>query len=191
MVIVSVLYFFANSIACSAEFLEIPIPPKGVDAIHQEDIKRDIWAIEQGNSLDIWWKKRIAQLDGELIEQGEVSCLLHQGEKSRGFTYWTSSDGADVGIRLASLLSLAKTSDRLVLEQSYQYCLGKPKDLLEGEHQEIGNVAGKELLLVGNLWQTIEADDYHFEQLNFKQLEKNIKQIIHSNSSELIEASKP
>ena len=106
--------------ACSAEFLNIPIPPNGVQSVHQEDIKRDIWAIENGHTSKTWWKKRVSQLGGEIVMQENFSCLLHEGEKNTGLVYWTSLDKNDLGIRLATILSLAKASHRIDLKLSYR-----------------------------------------------------------------------
>ena len=132
-------------LACSADFLNIPIPPKGARAIHQEDIKRDIWSIERGNTAERWWEKRLDQLDGKMVVQNNSSCLIHEGEEKKGLIYWTSLNENDLGIRLATMLSLAKASNQVHLKFSYRYCLGEPVEIQGWTLIEVDNIAGPSL----------------------------------------------
>lgn len=185
-----VVFFLRLLFACSADFLNIPIPSRGIHSVHQEDLKRDIWAIEQGYSAQIWWEKRISQLEGEMLAQENASCLYHRGENEKGILYWTMQKN-DAGIQVGVLLSLAKASDQISREQSYQYCLGKP-DVREGWIvQEIGNIDGEQLEIRDNIWNARWDKKQSFGQINFERLQQNIQTIIASNSPSLVEASNP
>jgi len=185
-----VVLFLRLLFACSADFLNIPIPSTGIHSVHQEDLKRDIWAIEQGYSAQSWWEKRISQLEGQLVVQDNASCLYHRGEKEKGRLYWVALKN-DIGIQMGVLLSLAKASDRIAREQSYQYCLGKPNVVEGWIAQEIGNIDGEQLEIRDNIWKASEDKKQSFQQINFERLQQNIQTIIASNSPSLAAASNP
>lgn len=179
--------------ACVAQSLKVLIPPKGHASVHQEDIKRDVWAIERGDSPLEWWLRRSSQFGADLVDDDGSSCLSFQGEEERGLLYWIESNGSetkDLGIRLATLLALAKSSDRLKLKRAYQYCFGLPENTEGWELQKIEMIVGQNIRIEDSVWRTSGGQETSFTALNFEDIVKSIQQIIASNSPDIVEASK-
>lgn len=180
-------------LACSTQSLKVPISPKGVASVHQEDIKRDVWAIERGDSPLGWWQKRSSQFGADLIEDDGASCLLFQGEDETGLLYWIEPYGSEnkgIGLRMATLLALAKASDRLELAQAHQYCFGIPEDVEGWTLQKVEMIFGENLSIEDSVWKASGEQGSSFVELNFENIVENIQKIIASNSPELVEASK-
>ncbi|MFH1467925.1 MAG: hypothetical protein ABIO70_26300 [Pseudomonadota bacterium] len=119
---------------CPAERLGVPLPPRGEAAIGQEDVQRDLYLFTPGawNLVDPEeaLPHRFAEVglepafDGD-YGQGGATCGRHDGEAGPALLVIAQTDGPGVSqstLRAASLVSLAKSVDRLETTSSVLFC---------------------------------------------------------------------
>jgi hypothetical protein len=116
-ILLSVLVLWCVT-ACSVETLDIYQPPKGLDSIQQEDIKRAMWRLQQGVDASEWWQARAKQLHLTPIDSQD--CFQHQGRSRTVIEIFTDTDP----LRLAMMASMAKTVDHLDTAVTWQFCIG-------------------------------------------------------------------
>jgi len=110
---------------CPAERLGVPVPPRGVHAIQQEDLQRDVFRLladgplhpRHPDALD-WVEQRLGQMKLEAVSvpvEG-VACALRQGSAKEALLF--VAPHADAGAEAAALpdaalITLAKSTDGL------------------------------------------------------------------------------
>jgi len=110
---------------CPAERLGVPVPPRGVHAIQQEDLQRDVFHLLADGPLHprhpdalAWVEQRLGQMNLEAISvpvEG-VACALRQGSAQQAVLF--VAPHADAGAEAtalpdAALITLAKSTDGL------------------------------------------------------------------------------
>jgi hypothetical protein len=109
---------------CPAEQLGVPLPPRGVVAINQEDLQRDMFhLLEPGSNTRspearAWLAKRFGQMHLEPVEPRieDSVCGLRRGSEDSILTIasFTSTEGARMAaLPDAQLITLAKSIDGL------------------------------------------------------------------------------
>jgi hypothetical protein len=106
---------------CPAEWLGVPIPPRGVEAISQEDIQRDLFALLEAGpghrrnpEAATWVAKRLEQMGLELLDTDNdgLVCGLREGRQA-GVLLLLSEPGpagaSQAALPDAQLISLAKS----------------------------------------------------------------------------------
>ena len=120
------LFVLLGCISCAPETLKIHIPPKGIDSVNQEDLRRAYWALESGADPIEWWSNRAAQFH---LHSSTSGCHEHKvnGEKT-GVVYAQLSP-----IQLTVMASMAKSLDGVETSQSWRFCPGeKPSQNVQG-----------------------------------------------------------
>lgn len=127
VLLISFVLWFAAS--CSVETLDIYQPPKGLDSIQQEDIKRAMWRLQQGVDASDWWETRARQL--HLMPMARQDCFQHPGKGNTLIEVFTDR----APLRLAMMASMAKTLDHLATEATWQFCIGNDQGTFNLQEQ--------------------------------------------------------
>jgi hypothetical protein len=110
---------------CPAEQLGVPLPPRGLAAINQEDIQRDLFRLldpggtQRHADAATWVQQRLAQMGLEHVESADgttVVCALRGGDEPDAVLLMSrpgSSGAAQAALPDAALISLAKSADGL------------------------------------------------------------------------------
>jgi hypothetical protein len=93
--------------ACSVDTLKIYVPPRGIESIHQEDLKRALWNLERGTESMLWWENRASQVN--LRETDIHGCFIHEGRTSDVLTV----------VALATSIEVATVSDIVDVESNF------------------------------------------------------------------------
>lgn len=170
--------------ACSVDVLKIPIPPRGIASVQQEDIRRDVWALESGVALDDWWEKRRHQFQVTEEKTKTQTCLVSPGSQT-GISYWIERKSESVAVDMAVLFSLVKAVEYIDSPRRYRFCLGRPKQQIQ-EQWQISNISGKDLVFSDGVIHSNQNDIGAFVQLDFRQIAENCRKILQQNSPELL-----
>ena len=168
------------TLACSLESLNIVLPPRGIEAVQQEDLRRDIWALEHRNQpIDDWFRNRAKQLNLDVVVSGaSTMCYGRSAQKETGILWWTERDSQYQNSAIAAILSLAKSTDAISSPVGLIYCLGRPPKFgLGWSEQKIENIVGPRVAVSNGVWSSNTAEVVPFVELNFEQLEYNIRHI--------------
>ncbi len=156
--------------ACPAEQLGIQLPKRGVQAISQSDVKRDIWSFSDLSKQEtfILVGERLTSMNLELEEVGSVGqlCASRKGKSQLSF-YVIHTSGIDGAIRIAALISLAKSMS--INSHSLRFCLAST------ENQELGweiqSFSGSALSIdKQNKKISTERQAVKFEDINFRRM---------------------
>ena len=182
-----------SGVHCSTQQLDIPIAPVGFRAIQQEDIKRDIWAVERqdGYSLSDWWDKRQSQFDVIPLENAK-NCVQKKGRNVapiKGF--WIEEDAS--ALELATLIALVKISDGVDLDFDLFFCVGKVKEQNASNiiWSKIEDISGEKVRKEKMTWTSSATRKNHFVDYDFRQVEQNIRQIIREEFPSVAASSNP
>ena len=144
-------------ISCTPDTLKIHVPPKGIDSVNQEDLRRAYWALESGADPSEWWSKRADQFH---LQASTSGCYEYEGiGDKKGIVY------AQVyPMQLTVIASMAKALDGVEASRSWVFCMA------EEPSQDV-------------LGQVIDlADDWgespSFIEVNFTQLAVDIQRSI-------------
>ena len=168
------------ALACSLESLSIVLPPRGIESIQQEDLRRDIWSLEiEEKPIDDWWNNRAKQLHLEPALRGrETTCHGRSTESDTGIVFWTERESVYRNSAIAALLSLAKSTDATSSPVGLMYCVGRPPKFgLGWSEQKIESIAGPNVVEVEGVWTSNTTPELLFVDLNFEHLEQNIRHI--------------
>ncbi len=112
-------------VGCPAERLGVPVPPRGAQAIHQEDLQRDMFHLLEAGPAHrrhpdavAWVTQRLDEMRLEPVEVSVegVVCGLRQG-RTEGVLLVLSQpapfDASRAALPDAALISLAKSTDGL------------------------------------------------------------------------------
>ena len=108
-----------GSLGCDAEHLNIPLPKRGRASIHQEDLKRGLWQIEQGQNPVQWWQKKMATLS---LEQSRDNCVSTDPHLEAMTTIWAKNSENPLQVDVVSLFALAKSADFVQLPNPLEFC---------------------------------------------------------------------
>jgi hypothetical protein len=173
------MFFVFIFIACSVQNLSIQVPPQGIDAIQQEDFRRDIWALQQNQkSIEEWLDIRAEQLNLEPQFKGKTTCFSRIGENDTGVAFWTKNESEYKYIAISVLFSLAKITDTKKNPIGLLYCIGKPPIFSLGWKQvEIADITGTSLKEIDGTWVSSSEGRFNFVDVQFEQLVANTKEI--------------
>jgi|GEM_PF-5154553 len=110
------MLLMAALIGCSVDTLKIYMPPRGIQSIHQEDLKRALWNLERGADSMLWWTNRASQVN--LSATDIHGCFLHEGRTSDVLTIVAVS----TPIEVATLASMGKAVDKVETSHGWQFC---------------------------------------------------------------------
>ena len=112
------LIVFLGCISCAPETLKIHIPPKGIDSVNQEDLRRAYWALDRGADPIEWWSNRAGQFH---LQPSTFGCHEYKiGGDKRGRVYAQVSP-----MQLTVMASMAKALDGIETSQSWMFCIGE------------------------------------------------------------------
>ena len=130
--------------ACKAVDLGIELPPTGIEAINQEDLKRDIYLGKKAKSLKErieWISTRLKDMDLTLMEKEGALCGKRVVD-GVGIRVGVVDDNSDnVVISVAAMMSLAKAFVRS--KQSREFCVLFQKRSFSGVI--LDNISGENL----------------------------------------------
>ena len=119
-----VLMFLGGTlIGCSVDTLKIYTPSRGLESIHQEDLKRALWKLEQGTDPMSWWIHRADQV--HLKSTDIHGCFVHEGNTSDMVTVLA----APTPIQVATLASMGKALDKVETPHGWQFCIQEEDSL--------------------------------------------------------------
>jgi hypothetical protein len=126
-------------VGCPAEQLGVPVPPRGVEAIHQEDLQRDVFAMlgraeahPRHPEAAGWVARRLDEMgltELSTLEGGACAALEGRRDRARLFLSTPAERGAQAAaLRDAALISLAKSTHRLGQPEHTLVFCSIPKD---------------------------------------------------------------
>jgi len=164
--------------ACSVDSLDVYVPPRGVESIQQEDIRRDIWSLELSKKpFTVWILERAEQLNLEMVFVKASTCFSRKMD-TKGLVFWTDETEYYRNVAVPALLSLAKSTDGIENPGGLMYCIGQPPDIvMDWTEIEIADVSGIELTENAGRWSSSSMEQYAFVDLQFERIVSNIKEI--------------
>ena len=152
-------------IACSVDTLRIHVPDRGVDSVHQEDLRRAAWAMQSVEPL-YWFKRRSSSLDlHPTFFSEDTDCYVHADySKEHGVRLYVSEEHISA-VSVAMLASLAKSVKGMGSAHGWQFCVGQPTSFA----QHWTDVSMEK-------W--IQIPQAGFTELHFVALEQALRQVI-------------
>ena len=111
------IFLVGGLIGCSVDTLKIYTPPRGLESIHQEDLKRALWNLERGTDPMWWWINRASQVN--LSATGIHGCFIHEGNTSDVLIVLAMS----TPIQVSTLASMGKAVDKVETTHGWQFCI--------------------------------------------------------------------
>ena len=172
---VSTAWLLLSYFSCKATDLGIELPPVGLVAINQEDLKRDVYLGQKSMSVaekTDWASNRFTDME-LTVSETEYSLCGHKDGSGAQINVGVISDNSDEAIILvSSLISLSKAFVRS--GRSRTFCIYYDRDYFSG--LLLQQVNGTDFYFDGekNLFSTKNPNT---ENVNYRQIEKNIKQL--------------
>ena len=143
------LIVLLGCLSCNPETLKIHIPPKGIDSVNQEDLRRAYWALERGADPIKWWSSRANQFN---LRSSSSGCDESEVDgDNRGIVHAQLTP-----MQLTVIASMAKALDGIETKHSWQFCIGEI---------ESHDVNGKVIFLSENWGESPPFIDVNFTQL--------------------------
>lgn len=171
-------------VSCKAEDLGVVLPRVGLEALSQEDLKRDYYLRSKAKTeqqRNDWISNRLQQMGLE-VEVSENRICGKGGTQKEGIVVSNYDDGSFLGmISSVSLISLAKVFNRS--EQQRQFCAFWVDDGLFGHRLDA---------LVGDSVKYNEQKSIFYSEnnsadpqdLDYRQLEKNLRWVAEELTAE-------
>lgn len=165
-------WFGFSGLGCTAESLQIPLPKRGVASIHQEDLKRGIWALEQGKDAQQWWQEKSETLS---LKKYGNDCIATHPPNAETITVWASPTLDRTSV--ISLFSLAKSTEFVPLSQEFQFCVAAGIHPSWGHPLEIQNFTNGPVTCSDVKCGASEEKHQSFTEIHFVTWVENLQQV--------------
>ena len=102
-------------LSCTPETLKIHLPPKGIDSVNQEDLRRAYWSLDSGMDPVVWWENRAAQFN---LQPSTSGCYMYEEKAERWSVHAQLSP-----MQLTVMASMAKALDGMETSRSWEFCV--------------------------------------------------------------------
>jgi|GEM_PF-3745873 len=157
-------------LGCRAEYLAITLPPTGLDALSQEDLRRDVLKAKQSQGDLAWYQLRMQQMGLQKSDVQKGSCF---GPKD---AVWISvrAQNEDISaLAMAAQISLAKV---IAEKKKWGFCVyPSPTQNLDWW---IGDLRRDKLVIKNGRIDTISSSSPLSSDIDYAQVVEHLKAIV-------------